>query len=203
MPEGVSLNASAADGLGSCSTDQIGLDPGERQLVATDGRGAPVVLSYDGQSTAALPQRASASAVQAALEALPNIAPGDVAVSGRDGGPWTVDFTGGLAGQDVPTITPHYVGEVQEIGIGHSDGGTYTLTFDGHTTGSLPFDADAAAVRAALEALPNIAPGDVEVSDAKFQDYGNFGYYSRVVFTGALAGQNVPTISVTPSLSRL
>ena len=204
MPAGVGLNASAADGLGGCSTDQIGLDRGERQVVAYDGRGAPVVLSYDGQSTAALPQRASASAVQAALEALPNIAPGDVAVSGRDGGPWTVDFTGALAGQDVPQIAAHYVGEVQELGI-DAGGGTYTLTFDGQTTGSIPFDADGAVVQAALEALPNIAPGDVEVNGSAAPSYSSAQRYFQLLRASSSpapsAGQNVPPITATGSLT--
>ena len=42
--------------------------------------------------------------------------------------------------------------------------GTFTLTFDGETTGAIDFDADAAAIQTALEALSNVASGDVEVS---------------------------------------
>ena len=42
--------------------------------------------------------------------------------------------------------------------------GTFTLTFDGQTTGAIDFDADAAAIQTALEALSNVSSGDVEVS---------------------------------------
>jgi sugar lactone lactonase YvrE len=49
------------------------------------------------QTTAPLPFDATASEVQAALEALETPEPGDVAVSGAAGGPWTVEFTGNLA----------------------------------------------------------------------------------------------------------
>ena len=43
-----------------------------------------------------------------------------------------------------------------------ADGGIFTLTFEGDTTGPIPFDATAAQVQAALEALPNIGPGNAE-----------------------------------------
>ncbi len=45
-------------------------------------------------TTAAIPFNASAASVQSALEALANIAVGDIAVSGAAGGPWTVEFQG-------------------------------------------------------------------------------------------------------------
>ena len=48
--------------------------------------------------------------------------------------------------------------------IGSPTGGTFTLTFEGDTTGPIPFDATAAQVQAALEALPNIGPGNAETT---------------------------------------
>ena len=47
---------------------------------------------------------------------------------------------------------------------GSPTGGTFTLTFEGDTTGPIPFDATAAQVQAALEALPNIGPGNAETT---------------------------------------
>lgn len=43
-------------------------------------------------------------------------------------------------------------------------GGTYTLTFDGQTTAPIPWNAVAADVQSALEALSSIDPGDIAVS---------------------------------------
>ena len=43
-------------------------------------------------------------------------------------------------------------------------GGTFTLTFDGQTTAPIAYDATAAPVQAALEALGNVEPGDVVVT---------------------------------------
>jgi hypothetical protein len=61
------------------------------------------VLTYNGQPTTSIAHTAStpdASVVQTALEGLSNVAPGEVAVSGSAGGPYTVSFvnTGTLTG---------------------------------------------------------------------------------------------------------
>jgi hypothetical protein len=56
------------------------------------------------------------------------------------------------------------VSEVQTVTItGDPTGGTFTLTYAGQTTAGIAFNANAAAVQAALEALSNLAPGDVTV----------------------------------------
>ncbi len=53
------------------------------------------------QETGLIPFNATASSVQTALESLPAINPGDVAVSGPTGGPWTIEFKGGFADTDL------------------------------------------------------------------------------------------------------
>jgi hypothetical protein len=54
--------------------------------------------------------------------------------------------------------------EVQTVTItGTPTGGSFTLTYAGQTTASIAFDANAAAVQAALLALPNLGTGDVVV----------------------------------------
>ena len=62
-------------------------------------------LTFLGQTTAAIAQTADGPAVQTALEGLSNINPGDVAVTGPAGGPYTVTFGGALAAQNVPQLT--------------------------------------------------------------------------------------------------
>jgi hypothetical protein len=197
LPEGFTLNASAADGLGSCSEEQIGVDRNERQIVHFDEHGAPAALTFDGQTTAVLPDFATASEVQAALEALPNVSPGDITVSGRVGGPWTVDFGGSFTGQDVPTIGGVNT-EVQRF-FTNSIGGTFKLGFEGEETGPLPYDAGAAEIQAALEGLPGIGPGQVRVTGGKTTLAGAAGKSFRVVFAGSLTGTDVPSLSADPS----
>jgi hypothetical protein len=195
LPKGISIDPSVADGLASCTKDEVGFDSNERQLTNVGARGAPVTLGFDGQTTADLPGLASAQEVQAALVALQNVREGDVAVAGRRGGPWQVDFAGSLTGRDVPTITG-VLSEVQRLAI-KADGGTYTLGFDGKETESLSFDADAVTVQTALEALPGVGPGDVTVTGGHVEN----GAVFRIVFGGSLIRTDVPEIETTSSLT--
>jgi hypothetical protein len=209
LPEGFTLNSSAADGLGSCDVDQIGLDRNERQIVEIGGKGpevapqgAPVQLSFGGQSTQLLPQRASAAQVQVALESLPNVGAGDLSVSGRLGGPWTVDFHGSMAGQDVPTIGG-IRSELQLFGVnvGEKGEGTYKLQFEGEETDPLPHDATTAEVQEALDGLGAIGPNAVDViSIAIANDTG--GPIFRLVFGGPLAQADLPAVTLNSSLKR-
>jgi hypothetical protein len=81
----------------------------ERQTVTITGTptGGTFTLTYSGQTTASIAYNANASAVQTALEALSNITPGDVAVTGGPGPgtPWVVTFQGSLAATDVTQMT--------------------------------------------------------------------------------------------------
>ncbi len=77
----------------------------ESQTITVDATGGTYTLTFDGQTTGAIAENAAAGAVQSALEALTNIAVGDVIVTGADGGPYTVTFGGALAGTDVAQMT--------------------------------------------------------------------------------------------------
>lgn len=197
LPQGFTLNASAVDGLGSCSEEQVGVDTGERQVVNYTSHGSPVSLSFDGQSTRLLPSFATASEVQAALEALPNVGTGGVSVSGRIGGPWTVDFGGALKGKDVPTIAG-LNSEVQRVTT-NSIGGTYTLGFQGEETEPLSYEATADEVQSALEALPTVGAGQVAVTGGKTTVGERAGKAFRVVFGGELAEEDVPQLTADKS----
>lgn len=80
--------------------------------------------------------------------------------------------------------------EVQTITItGAPTGGTFTLSYGGSSTTALAFNANAAAVQAALESLPQFNPGDLSVTGTN----PNF----TVTFTGPLASTNVAQITAT------
>jgi hypothetical protein len=88
----------------------------EQQTISIDGSptGGTFVLSFQGQITPPITWSTAISVndVQAALEGLSSIGPGNVQVSGGPGltgstffvQPFLVTFTGKLAGQDVPQI---------------------------------------------------------------------------------------------------
>lgn len=70
--------------------------------------------------------------------------------------------------------------------------GTFTLTVDGQTTAGIAFNANAAAVQAALEALSNVAPGDVVgVDSGPGANLGTGSHVVTLTWGGAYAGQNV------------
>lgn len=83
--------------------------------------------------------------------------------------------------------------EVQTVTItGTPTGGTYTLTFSGQTTAGIPYNATAAQVKAALEALSNLAPGDVTVTGGPHP-----GTVVTVTFAGAYLGEDVPQMTAS------
>jgi len=82
--------------------------------------------------------------------------------------------------------------ELQMVLIYLATGGTFTLTYSGQTTGTIAYNATAATVELALEALSNIAVGDVDVTGAT-------GGPFYVEFQGALAETNVAEMTITDS----
>lgn len=85
------------------------LTPTEVQTLTTTGTptGGTFTLTFNSQTTTAVAYNALASAVQTALEALSNIDPGDVTVTGGPGPgtPYVVTFGGQYAGTDVTAMT--------------------------------------------------------------------------------------------------
>lgn len=83
----------------------ISTDNNEVQVVVIDATGGTFQLTYNGQTTASIAYNATASAVQAALEALSNIGVNEAIVTGNPAGPYTVTFMGTLANQNLSQMT--------------------------------------------------------------------------------------------------
>lgn len=147
----------------------------EVQQVWVSGTGGTFDLSYDGQTASGIAWNASAAALESALEALSNITGVGVTGSGTSSDPWVITFddpgaenvpeltgdpanlTGG--GGTVLTVTTAaaHVDEVQTITLGVGvTGGSFQLLFDGEPTANIAYDANAATLEAALEALIGI-----------------------------------------------
>lgn len=87
--------------------------------------------------------------------------------------------------------------EVQTVTItGSPTGGTFTLTFSGQTTAAIAYNATAAVVQAALEALSNVDPGDVAVAGGPGP-----GAPWTVTFAGQYRGENVTQMTASSSLT--
>ena len=84
------------------------------------------------------------------------------------------------------------VNEVQTVVVQPATGGTFTLTWNGHTTSALAYNCAASDVQAALVALTGIGSGQVVVTGL-----GTPLNPFVVTFQGTLAATNVASISGT------
>ncbi len=80
--------------------------------------------------------------------------------------------------------------EVQVVTIG-GFGGTFTLGFEGQSTGPIPYDASGRAIEEALEGLPGIGAGNVSVGTSIQPSLNS----AEVIFRGALKGTDVEQLS--------
>ncbi len=97
-----------------------------------------------------------------------------------------------------PTVLPPTQSETQRLAI-DAEGGTFTLAFEGQTTGAIAFDADPAAVEAALDALSTIggAGGSVLVGGGPGDAGGQHPYL--ISFGDTLENTDVPLLIADPS----
>ena len=198
-------------GVVATGPDKVPLNEQQAVTLGASVTGGTFTLGFESESTASIPHNATANEVKAALEALSSIGSGAVAVTGPTGGPWTVEFTGPLADTNVAELTVDSAelsggsqtaeitttiegaaatNEQQAVTLGASvTGGTFTLGFESESTASIPHNATANEVKAALEALSSIGSGAVAVT-------GPTGGPWTVEFTGPLADTNVAELTV-------
>jgi Ca2+-binding RTX toxin-like protein len=77
----------------------------EVQTLTLDATGGTFRLTFKGAQTQAIAANAAPAAVQAALEGLSTIGPGNVQVAGAAGGFYTITFVGSLGAAQQPLIT--------------------------------------------------------------------------------------------------
>ena len=172
----------------------------EEQRITDKGgdAGTTFTLTFKGQTTDPLNKdTATAAQVKTALEALSNIAPGDIDVDGPAGGPWDVRFLddGAYGDEDVAAITGAgvSVNEVQTGTMtGSPEGGNFKLTFGGQETGNLKHNATGTEIQTALRGLSSIADDEITVT-------GNAGGPHSYTFTAGLGGKDVAAITVDDS----
>lgn len=172
------------------ATDTNAADEEQSVTMADAVGGDRYRLTFNGETTDWLWVGDIVATVQVALEALSTIGAGNVLVGGTSliDGPIKLTFQGDLAGTDVPLVLGEGgTSEIQEVAIDPmTTGGTLTLTFGGETTGPLAYDAAAADVQTALEALSTIGADNVEVTGGP----GPIDAWA-VTFRGDLAAQPV------------
>jgi hypothetical protein len=149
IPSGIPLGRVAATGLYgpyTGSTEEV-------QTITVSATGGTFTITLSGQATAAIAWNAAASAVQAALVALPNVNAGDIVVTGGPGGtaPYTLTFGGQYANTDVPAVTTDassLTGGAGTAAVATATPGGADTTSDGrqvcvgHLFASIPYDRD-------------------------------------------------------------
>lgn len=203
------VTVTIGDGTSTNEVQQLLFDPAPT--------GGTFTLSFSGQTTAAITYvngdpSATAANILSALNALSNIAPGDVTVEAVSQTEYKVTFLVTYAEINVPLITTDYsnllggdtsvvvttvqdgvlpIDEVQTLSLPSvPTGGTFTLTYAGQTTANIAWNANAAAVQSALEGLSNIAPGDVVCTGGALP-----GTPVVITFGGSLADQDISLIT--------
>jgi hypothetical protein len=157
----------------------------------TLGFGTPNPSSTN-DTTAPIPYDASAAAVQTTLEALSNVGPGDVGVTGAAGGPWTVVFQGTrFADTDVNQISANATGltagagsataTVATTAIGASAPESCTVTTDcvagKSTSGGGQFASTSAIPQPAVGPSGNVYVADA--GNARIQEFTASGSFVR------------------------
>ena len=103
-------------------------------------------------------------------------------------------YFGGPLGEPAADVAPAQPicgsSEVQSVIATGATAGTFTLTFSGQTTAPIDFDAVAADVKTALDALSNLEVGDTVVAGGPLP-----GTAVTVTFGGQYAGENVPQMT--------
>lgn len=86
--------------------------------------------------------------------------------------------------------------EVQSLVATGGTAGDFTLTFIDQTTAAIPYNATAAQVQSALEALSNVNPGDIVAAGGPLP-----ATPVTLTFGGQYAAQNVPALVVTDNVT--
>jgi flagellar hook-associated protein 2 len=158
------------------------------QIVLTDTTAGPggmeIRLSFSGQASLGLPTMAVSTEGGATVESLASLNSASfVETKNAQNAKVRVD--------GFPTGT---INEVQTLSFtgGVPTSGTFKLTFQGQTTAALAYNASAADIQSALEALTGIGPGDVMVTGSELPS-GTL----TIEFAGNLAGTDIPRMTVS------
>ena len=127
------LHGEAMRALGFVATDTSPIDEIQTVTVGGGATGGTFELCLEGKCSTGLPYNASTGTVTAVLQGLPGIGEGNLDVSGRAGGPYTILFRGALAGKEVPQLTADSSGLTPSGSVVVAtveDGSSYATRYD-------------------------------------------------------------------------
>ena len=161
----------------------------EVQEIIVNGSGGTFTLSWNGHTTAAIPWNSSPATVEAALSAAGVVTGATGVIVSEEHRNYKLTWRNGLgnviqpsasaggltqsgmAGDTikkakVTTMTSGVLNTTSEVHriVTNASGGTWTISYNGQTTATIPYNATASQVQTALDSLSNIVPGDVVVT---------------------------------------
>ncbi len=180
-----------------------------------------IQIDNDSQTTDQIQWDSTAQELKNEIEILSNVGTGNVLVtgSGTNQSPFLIEFTGDLRGRNVAkiigdssdlegtgsavveTIQNGTLNERQKLSRTTDVVAPYKLTFNGQETIELQHNSSINTIQSALDGLSTIGVGNINVSGIisnRDIEYTGVLYFD---FTGLLADQNVPTISISSSSS--
>lgn len=187
--------------LGQETQESVTISAGRNEVqLVTKGThtGGDFTLDFDGQVTAAIDWDASAAEVQSALEALSNIAPGDVTVTGNEQGPWTVTFTGTLAAENVAELI------IDGTNLTGGAGEDVTTVTEGQTLANVaeaPIDPDIVSVYLGDTLANEVQTVTVQATGGTFAL--SFTDNAGVTHTTAAIAENAAAATVQTALENL
>jgi len=154
-----------------------------------DLSGLEISLSYDdglGSTTLNLPTMAVATEGRAVLESLTSLSSSSfIETQSALSSKFRIDGYPNVAVNEVQTLS---------IVTGTPTTGTFKLTLNGETTAAINYNASAADIQSALEALAGVEAGDVVCSGSSLP-----GGPVTITFGGNLAGMDITQITVSDS----
>lgn len=160
----VSLIPNAAGLTGGTSPDVTWTDATSTLTVTGSPTGGDFTVAVDGEATAAIAYNASAGDVQTALEALSNLVPGDVTVTGSAGGPWVLTFVLSVE-EALEALSTVGTGNVTVTGTGTVGLPPYGVTF-ATAPGEVSVDDSGLTGGTAPEVTWTWGPSSVFMTDA-------------------------------------
>jgi hypothetical protein len=144
--------------------------------VTVDATSGNFTITFNGQTTASIAEDATAATVQTELEALSNVAPGDLIVTGSAGGPYRIEARGVYLGLSTPVLSVDDVdlgGGGMEVTVTTDQPGavTWEVTFTPPLdSGDLPVDMDAVTF------LPRELTIKIGDGDLRYTERDEFSY---------------------------
>ncbi|GMH48115.1 hypothetical protein TL16_g00220 [Triparma laevis f. inornata] len=155
-------------------------------------------LQYSGEISSTAAAAGSRSAVEEIMGFMSNVDSGTTVTRtspNADGGyTWSIQFAESMG--NVPELTV-YSSDVPIVVATLTEGnvlsGTFRVTFDGETTGDIPYDASEGEFQTAMQSLSNV--GLIDVTRTAGTQVHQFGYKWEFTFTADDNAGNLPEIT--------